>query len=170
MFVRPAQTEAMESGEPDRRYELVCSESLRALGYQQSSLDNLRSRVTLLTAGAALVSSSFIGTALQSPRWGAATVVALVAMTSVLVLALVICLPIWKWTFLSSATALLSAVDLGHDLDSMRRHLALDFEKWLDDNEKKLRKLQWCFVAGLVLLLVEVAAWGVQLAQLKGWP
>lgn len=158
----------MESGEPDRRLELVFAESLRALNYQQGALDNLRSRVTLLTAGAALVSSSFTGTALQSQRWGVATVVAIAAMTGVLVLALVICAPMWRWTFLSSASQLLAAVDLDHDLDSMRRHLASDFERWLDGNEKKLRKLQWCFVAGLVLLLVEVAAWFVQLAQLKG--
>lgn len=160
----------MERGGPDERLELVFSESLRALSYQQGALDNLRSRVTLLTAGAALVSSSFMGTALQAPRWGAATVVAIAAMTGVLVLALVICAPVWRWTFLSSASRLLGAVDLGHDLDSMRRHLAADFEQWLDANEKKLRKLQWCFVAGLVFLLVEVSAWCVQLAQSKGWP
>ncbi|MET9227588.1 hypothetical protein [Lentzea sp. NPDC003310] len=160
----------MTGGEPDRRLELVFSESLRALGYQQGALDNLRSRVTLLLAGAALVSSSFVGTALQGPHWGVAAVVAITAMTGVLVLALVVCAPVWRWTFLSSASRLLRAVDLGHDLDSMRRHLATDFEQWLTDNERKLRKLQWCFVAGLVLLLVEVAAWCVQLAQVKGWP
>jgi hypothetical protein len=159
---------AVEDGEPDKRLELVLSESLRALGYQQSALDNLRARATLLTAGAALVSSSFVGASLQSQRWGVAALVGIAAMAGVLFSALMICAPVWRWTFLASASRLVQAIDAGHDLNSMRRHLALDFERWLDNNEGKLRKLQWCFISGLVLLLVEVAAWVTHLAQLKG--
>jgi len=65
--------------------------------------------------------------------------------------------------FRSSATRLLGAVDGGHDLDSMRRNLARDFENWLDHNDRQIRSLQWWFTAGLFLLSVEVAAWVVQL-------
>jgi hypothetical protein len=158
----------MERDEPDKRLELVLAESLRALTYQQSALDNLRSRATLLTGGAALVSSSFVGAVFQGKQWGIATVVAISAMTGVLLLALAICAPVWRWRFLSSAAQLLAAVNADHGLDSMRRHLALDFEQWLETNQVKLRFLQWCFIVGLILLLVEISAWGLQISQLRG--
>jgi len=48
----------------------------------------------------------------------------------------------------------------------MRRHLCLDFERWVDQNERKLRRMQWWFTAGLGFLLLEVAAWLLQLALL----
>jgi hypothetical protein len=47
----------MTDAEPDKRLEVVLAESLRALAHQQSLLDNLRSRATLLTTAAALVST-----------------------------------------------------------------------------------------------------------------
>lgn len=47
----------MTDAEPDKRLEVVLAESLRALAHQQSLLDNLRSRATLLTTAAALVSN-----------------------------------------------------------------------------------------------------------------
>ena len=47
----------MEGSEPDKRLELVMAEALRALSHQQSLLDNLRSRATLLTTAGALVGS-----------------------------------------------------------------------------------------------------------------
>jgi hypothetical protein len=95
-------------------------------------------------------------------------VLAIAALGSVLAAAGIICAPWWRWRFVASATRLAEAVELGHSLDSMRRHLAADFEAWLDGNEKRLRWLQWCFTAGLAGLLLEMIAWLVQLAQLRG--
>ncbi|NMO54759.1 hypothetical protein HH310_26675 [Actinoplanes sp. TBRC 11911] len=43
--------------EPDKRLDVVLSEALRALAHQQSLLDNLGSRATVLTTAAALVKS-----------------------------------------------------------------------------------------------------------------
>ncbi len=154
--------------DPDPRWELVYGEALRALAFQQGSLDNLRSRATVLTAGAALVGSALGTPALADNRWGPAAVVAVVALGLVLAAAGVICAPWWRWRFVTSATRLSEAVDLGHSLDSMRRRMAADFERWLDENERRLRRLQWCFTAGLVALLVEMIAWLVQIAQLRG--
>jgi hypothetical protein len=150
--------------EPDRRLEIVLSEALRALAHQQALLDNLRSRATLLTTAAALV-ASFPGVAAATGRLrlSAPAVVAPAALAGVLICCLVVCAPWWRWQFRTSATALLRAVDDGHDVDSIRRHLARDFEQWLDRNDQKIRILQWWFTAGLLLLAIEVAAWAVQL-------
>lgn len=152
----------------DPRWGLVYDEALRALSFQQSALDNLRSRATLLTAGAALIGSVLGTPALADARSGVASVLAIAALACVLATAGIICAPWWRWRFVSSAARLTQAVELGHSLDSMRRHLAADFEKWLDSNEKRLRGLQWCFTAGLMALLMEMVAWLVQLAQLRG--
>jgi hypothetical protein len=156
------------AADADPRWELVYSEALRALTFQQSTLDNLRSRATLLTAGAALVSSALGAPSLSGNRWGAASLVAIAALGGVLAAAGIICAPLWRWRFVASARQLSDAVDLGHSVDSMRRHLAADFETWLDTNERKLRRLQWYFTAGLALLLVEMLAWLTQLTQLRG--
>lgn len=154
--------------EPDARWELVYDEALRALAFQQGTLDNLRSRATLLTAGAGLVGSALGAPALADNRWGAAAVLAIVALGLVLASAAIICAPWWRWRFVASARQLTKAVELGHSLDSMRRRLAADFEDWLDGNEKRLRRLQWCFTLGLAALLLEMVAWLVQIAQLRG--
>lgn len=157
----------MVAGDPDARLEIVFSEALRAVTHQQSVLDNIRSRATTLTAAAALVTSFFGSPILQArERMGWPTGVALLALAGVLAATFVVCAPWWTWTFRTSATALLTAVDAGHDTDSLRRHLAQDFEQWVDQNEKKLRRLQWWFTAGLAFLLVEVAAWVFQLVTL----
>lgn len=59
-------------------------------------------------------------------------------------------------------------VEAGHSLDSMRRHLVADFEKWLDGDEQRLRLPQWCFTAGLVALFLEMMGRLAQIAQLRG--
>ena len=153
--------------EPDERLEIVYAEALRGLTHQQGVLDNVRSRATTLTAAAALVTPFFGAPILQDrDRLSWPTPVALAALIGVLASTFVICMPWWTWTFRSSAAALLGAVDAGHDADSVRRHLALDFERWVDQNEAKIRRLEWWFTAGLAFLLVELIAWVVQLTML----
>lgn len=154
----------VSDAEPDRRLEIVFSEALRALAHQQSLLDNLRSRATLLTTAAALVISfPGVSAATGQLELGFPAIFAAAGLAGVLICSLVVCAPWWRWRFRSSATRLLAAVDGGHDVDSMRRNLARDFETWLDHNDRQIRILQWWFTAGLFLLSVEVAAWMVQL-------
>ncbi len=155
--------------EPDKRLEIVFTEALRALAHQQSLLDNLRSRATLLTTAAALVVSfPGVSAATGHLRLGVSAIFAAVGLAGVLICSLVVCAPWWRWRFRSSATRLLAAVDGGHDVDSIRRNLAYDFETWLDHNDRQIRVLQWWFTVGLFLLAVEVGAWVVQLgAALK---
>jgi hypothetical protein len=159
----------MADAEPDKRLEIVLGESLRALTHQQSLLDNLRSRATLLTTGAALVSTlpgvaAATGSRPAGRGAGVATALAIAGLVGVLLCALVICAPWWRWRFRTSATRLLQAVDAGHDVDSIRRHLARDFEIWVDQNDRRIRTLQWWFTAGLALLLFEIIGWVTQLA------
>jgi hypothetical protein len=151
--------------EPDPRLEIVLNEALRALQHQQMLLDNLRSRATLLTTAAALV-ISFPGVSALTGRTrpGLPVVLAVVGLAGVLLCTLVVCAPWWRWRFRTSATRLLEAVDGGHDVNSVRRHLATDFEIWVNHNDRRIRTLQWWFTAGLVLLAVEIAAWTGQLA------
>lgn len=165
---RVTSSNAVADTDADPRWELVFSEALRALSFQQSTLDNLRSRATLLTAGAALVSSALGAPSLSGNRWGAASIVAITALGGVLIAVGIICAPLWRWRFVASAGQLTKAVELGFSADTIRRNLAGDFESWLDRNERKLRWLQWYFTAGLALLLVEMVAWLIQLAQLRG--
>jgi hypothetical protein len=144
--------------------EIVLAEALRALTHQQALLDNLRSRATLLTTAAALV-ISFPGVSALTGREqsGVSIVLASTGLVGVLTCTLVVCAPWWRWRFRASAVRLIQAVDDGHDVNSIRRHLARDFERWLDHNDRRIRTLQWWFTAGLVLLSVEVAAWTGQL-------
>jgi hypothetical protein len=148
----------------DPRLEIVLAEALRALTHQQALLDNLRSRATLLTTAAALV-ISFPGVSALTGREqsGVSIVLASTGLVGVLTCTLVVCAPWWRWRFRASAVRLIQAVDDGHDVNSIRRHLARDFERWLDHNDRRIRTLQWWFTAGLVLLSVEVAAWTGQL-------
>jgi hypothetical protein len=81
-----------------------------------------------------------------------------VALLGVLAPTFIICMPWCTWTFRSSAAALLKAVDAEYDVDSIRRHLALDFERWVDQNKTRIRRLEWWFTAGLGFLLMKVAA------------
>lgn len=119
----------------------------------------------MLTA-AATVLSSFLGPpALEAHTFTWAPLVAALAVFAVLTCALIICAPWWRWNFFVNTTKLLEAVDAGHDLDSIRRNLASDFESWIAKNDRKLHLMHWWFTVGLVFLAVELAAWSLPLWQ-----
>src|SRR5256885_412434 len=104
----------------------------------------------------------------EETRGGTAAIVAILALGGVLAAVAIICAPWWRWRFVASAKSLSEAVRLGHSLDSMRRHLAADFEAWLDGNERPLRGLQLCFTPRPVLPPGQLVAWLVQIAALRG--
>jgi hypothetical protein len=150
----------------DERYKIVLDEAIRSLNHQQTVIDSMRSRVTVIVAAAALV-SSFIGApAFQlndHVTWP--TRLGLLALLSVLICAAVICVP-RKWVFRSSANMLVQAIDAGFSLDEFRKRYSLDLEKWVDENEKKIRGMHWWFVGALGSLLAELLFWAL---QFRGW-
>jgi len=160
---------SMEIAQPDARLELVLNEALRSLSHQQGVLDNLRTRSTTLTAAAALV-TSFLGAPAvsQTPALTWLTFSAIASMAGVLICTFIVCAPWWTWTFRTSASKLLDAVDSGHNIDSVRRNLASNLEQWLDENDAKLRVMQWWFTVGLALLLIELGAWIAHLELVQG--
>jgi hypothetical protein len=160
----PARARDRDPG-ADHRLELVLSEALRALAHQQSLLDNVRSRATILTGAAALVASLLGAPALQREDPGWPTVVALFGLVGVLVCTMGICVPWWRWYFRSSASALLAAVDAGHSYDSMCRHLSADLERWVDRNDRTMLILHGLFTAGLVFLFAEIGGWASELVR-----
>jgi len=48
------------------------------------------------------------------------------------------------------------------------RLLASNLEQWLDENDAKLRVMQWWFTVGLALLLIELGAWIAHLELVQG--
>ncbi|MBA8951990.1 hypothetical protein ACFQU9_05845 [Actinomadura namibiensis] len=149
-------------GQPasDPRLIVAYDEALRVLTLQINTLDSLRTRATLLTAGAALVTSLFGGFALQRHQdlgWWAA--VGMVALAVVLVSALAIVAPRRGWDFVVQPGVLLQAIDDGRDVDALYRTLIQDFGAWARANQFKIRRLQWWLVVGMVFMFVELLAW-----------
>ena len=78
--------------------------------------------------------------------------------------------PLLRWLqrskLLCRARCLLLPARQGVEIDEMREYLAIDFEKWHDQNEKKIAILQWLFVGALGFLLIELGCW---IFQIKEW-
>ena len=157
----------MAEASSDERYKVVLEEATRALAHQQTTIDNLRLRATLIVAVTALVTSFFGPQALATHHhltWPAKA--AIMAMILVIVCTFAIVWPRWKWLVRSSPTKMVNSIRKGVEIDEMREYLAIDFEKWHDQNEKKIAILQWLFVGALGFLLIELGCW---IFQIKEW-
>jgi hypothetical protein len=148
-------------GTTDARLDLVLAESLRALTQQQTVLDNLRARASLLLSAAALVTPFFGPQSLINRDGGVrgSALVLIVALSVVTLMTGLVIWPRWRWNFRTSARKLLDVyVDQDLSIDDMRRQLALTYEGYVDRNDHGLARLQWCFVVGMAALFVEVLA------------
>jgi hypothetical protein len=150
--------------EEDPRWKLVFEEAQRALTYQQGVLDSLRTRATVLTAAAALVSTLFGVPALKSNELGLAAGFAIGSAALVLISAAIICAPWYSWSFASNASILAENVSK-FNINEFRCNLAANFDDWYNDNAERLKGLQWTFTAGLFFLLIETLAWWNQVLQ-----
>ncbi len=152
-------------------YQLAFEEAKRAVVQQAGAVEALRGRAGTLLAVASLATSFLGGLALQdkAPR-GWLSWVAVAAFVGVVVLAVLILLPSYKWVFALSARRIIGDYIEGEppaDLAATHRDLALHLENHLDRNEKRLDWLYRQFTAASALLVVEVLAWLVILWRAK---
>jgi hypothetical protein len=144
----------------DERYRLVYEEATGALAQQERTLEGLRSRAGTLISATAISTSFLGGLAVSEKGLGYGAWVALAAFAGIILLALASILPLWLWSFETSAANLVEMLE-GTDPPSQEqlwRDLALYAEKSYD-TKMKLDMLHIAFILAGILLVVELAAW-----------
>jgi hypothetical protein len=140
--------------------------SLRSLGQQESSLNELRGRTATLIAASSLVTSFLGGTAIGKTGFDAWSVVALVAFVASIVLATWVLLPKGHLVFSVKGSALFEDEIRADVFDIGETHRRLAY--WLDgfhaENEARVAALFSAYRAATVALLVEVVFWALELA------
>jgi hypothetical protein len=155
----------------DSVYQLAFEEAKRALTDQASALEALRNRAGTLLALAALSTAFLGGLVFQdgiSKGW--APSVGIFAFIAVVLLSLLLLVPLPGWKFTISARAIVRdfiETDPPADLTETHKELALRFDQYLDQNQKRLNFLYGIFAAGSALLAVEVGAWLLALTKGK---
>jgi hypothetical protein len=147
----------------DSVYELAYEEGKRALTDQASALDALRGRAGTLLVAANLATAFLGGLVFRDgvPN-GWAPRVGIFAFSGVVLLSLLVLLPVRGGGYAVSAKALVRdfiEADSPASLTETHRELALRFDKWLDQNQKRLNVLYVIFAVASALLAVEVGAW-----------
>lgn len=145
----------------DPRFELVFTESVRALTQQQESLDGLHTRAGLILSAAAITSSLFGAQTLTEASLTELSWAALGAFVLAAGAALFVLWPRSDWRFSSSATTLLEVwVDNEDaDIDAMRREVAEFNQKAWEHNGDRLDMLYVAFQVASAALGVEVVLW-----------
>jgi hypothetical protein len=160
-----------DSGELARRapsYELAFEEAGRALDAQERSVNELRSRASVLIAAAAVTTSFFGGRVLsETDDQLLATWLAIGAFGAVGLAVLSVLWPRHDWEFSASATDMIAEYVEPESLPLalIHRDLALHRAASYVANARQLRWLFGAFRAGLVALVIEVVAWVVALTE-----
>lgn len=151
------------------QYELAYEEAKRALDAQESVVNELRSRAAVLIAAAAVTTSFFGSRALTNSdldtwAWVAIGSFALLGFT-----VLAILWPRHDWVFTVNASSFIENYvehpDGALELPAIHRDLALHMSRSYTVNAAQLRWLFVAFRLGALLLVLEVAAWVVNLSQ-----
>jgi len=143
-------------------YEL----SLRTLGQQEASLNDLRARTGTLIAAASIVTSFLGGAAFARAGLDGWSGVALVAFASSITLATWVLLPKQSLIF-SVQGSTLYETEIREDVFSIgetHRRLAYWLDAFHGANEPKLARLYSGYRLATLALLAEVALWSLQLA------
>jgi hypothetical protein len=149
-----------------KSYELAFEEGGRALDAQERAVNEVRSRAGVLIAAAAITTSFFgsraIGAELSAWVW-----VAVAAFIVVGGCVLTVLWPRSDWSFSASAAEIIAEYIQPEPIEFplVQRDLALHRSAAYDANARQLGWLFVVFRIGLIVLVVEVAAWLVALAE-----
>jgi hypothetical protein len=157
-----------EVGENEAKgYELAFEEAGRAPDAQERAVNELRSRAGVLIAAAAITTSfsgsrAIVGAELSIWVW-----VAVAAFIVVGGCVLAVLWPRSDWSFNASALEIIAEYIEPEPIEFplVQRDLALHRSAACDANARQLRSLFLVFRIGLIVLVVEVAAWVVALAE-----
>jgi hypothetical protein len=161
-------TSAQDQPDLPQHYELAYEEAKRALDAQEAVVNELRSRAAILIASAAVTTSFFGSRALiDSSRLDVWAWVATISFALLGVTVLAILWPRHDWVFTVNASSFIQNYVEHPDgwlaIPAIHRDLALHMSASYSVNADQLRWLFGAFRAGAVLLVVEVAAWVVNL-------
>ena len=149
------------------RDDVILVEARRAIDFQHSSLNELRSRTGLILA-AASVSASFIGAGLASGdhSLGFLGGLALVAFVIAVGSCIRVLMPAQGWWFATSPAVLIEDwVDIDRGEASMTLHLAKSLEGHYDRNRQKLDDLFVWFQVAAISVAAEVILGALRVAM-----
>jgi hypothetical protein len=145
--------------------ELAYTLSLRTLGQQEASLNELRARTGTLLAAAALVASFLGATAIARDGFDIWTVFALIALVVSVVFAARVLLPQGEMIFWLRGSALYefeTEEEVG--MAETYRRLAYWLEGYYEENRPKIALLFGFYRISVFALLAEIGFWSLQLA------
>lgn len=148
-------------------YALAYEEAKHAVSTQQNVVDNFRARAGLLLSGAAIATSFLGGQALRIGNPGTWSWVAIGAFALLGLATLAILWPT-TWKFEADPRDIIATYVESDDplpLPDIHRDLALHRSDVLEENGRRLRRSVWAFRFAGLMLLVEIVAWAVDLAE-----
>lgn len=146
-------------------YKVAYDEAIRGLEEQQAVVNNLGTRAGVLISGAAIATSFLGGQALTDGSATCWSWVAIGCFGGLAVMTLIILAP-RRSLALTSSAALVDALDNDPTLDDQQVHrdLAVLLEEAFDRTQSRIRRLSLAFGVASLLLVLEIAAWVVDLA------
>jgi hypothetical protein len=150
-----------------KSYERAFEEAGRALDAQERAVNELRSRAGVLIAAAAITTSFFGSRAIVGAELCIWVWVAVAAFIVVGGCVLTVLWPRSDWSFNASASEIIAEYIEPEPIEFplVQRDLALHRSTASDSNARQLRWLFLVFRIGLIVLVFEVAAWVVALAE-----
>jgi hypothetical protein len=148
-------------------YALAYEEAKHAVSTQQTVVDNFRARAGLLLSGAAIATSFLGGQALRGGEPGPWSWLAITAFGALGVLTLAILWPT-TWEFEADPRDIIATYAESDDplpLADIQRDLALHRSDVLEENGRRLGRSMWAFRLAGLMLLIEIVAWTIDLAE-----